>query len=278
MSESEYDNEGWISLHRKSLRSSVFDDPLTWKIWTWCLMKATYTEHEFIFGAQVIDQKIGEFVTGIKSACRELRTTEQRYRTRIALLEKTGRITVKSTNKYSTITVVKYSYYQNDARKVTNKQQTNNKQITTNNKDNKEKKDNNLLSEPSSEEPLKDKKEDMAFGNKNYKGEDRGYEEDGIQVDPDYKPEKKVKKKVNDDIQQVFDLFDNPAKVVWYLRPIERESAKALFTTYGMEVLERRMKIIKEESQNKDNTFFPLITSPSTLLEKMPNVENFLRK
>ena len=266
-------NEGWVSIHRKSIRSSVFDDPLTWKIWTWCLMKSAHTEHSFILGIQEIDQKVGEFVTGIKSACRELKTTENRYRSRIALLEKTGRIVVKTTNKYSTICVVKYEFYQNEARKTTNKQQTNNKQTTTNNNDNNE---NNLVEATSKGEfPLKDNEENMAFGNKRYKGEERGYEEPAMQIDPDHKPKGKTKKKVSDEIQQVFDLFNNPAKAIWRLREIEREAAKALFEAYGIEKLKIRVDRIEKEKNNKD-PMFPLITTPSQLLDKMPNVERYL--
>lgn len=131
--------------------------------------------------------------------------------------------------------------------------------------------------EPSSEESLKDNQDNMGWKqyNENQHADD-GLEE--MQVDPDFKPEKKEKKKkVADEVQQVFDLFDNPAKAIWRLREIERESAKALYESFGMETLRRRMETIKKEAANK-NTFFPLITSPSTLLEKMPNVEHFLGK
>lgn len=99
--------------------------------------------------------------------------------------------------------------------------------------------------------------------------------EEELQIDPDHKLEKKTKKKVSDDIQAVFDLFSNPARVTWRLREVERVSAQALFDTYGLEKLKKRIDRIEKEKKNKD-PLFPLINTPSQLLDKMPNVERYL--
>lgn len=120
-------------------------------------------------------------------------------------------------------------------------------------------------SEPSSQE----KENNMPF---NKYGDD--YMEEDLQIDPDHKPKKK-EKKVADEVQQVFDLFDNPAKAIWKLREIEREAAKALYETYGLEKLTIRMKRIESEKQKKD-PYFPEVNTPSQLLDKMPNVERYL--
>lgn len=101
------------------------------------------------------------------------------------------------------------------------------------------------------------------------------YLEGEVQLDPDYTPAQKKKEKAADELQQVFDLFDNPARHVWRLRKIERESAKVLIETYGLETLKKRMQRIQTE-QKKNDPLFPLVVSPSQLLEKMPNVERYL--
>ena len=111
------------------------------------------------------------------------------------------------------------------------------------------------------------------FGSYNENSHTDGYEEE-VQTDPDYKPVKKEKKKVADEVQQVFDLFSNPAKATWYLRPLEIESAKVLFSTYGLEVLKTRLDRIDAEKGNKD-PHFPLVVTPSQFLDKMPNVERY---
>lgn len=100
--------------------------------------------------------------------------------------------------------------------------------------------------------------------------------EDDVQIDPDYRPRGKTKKKsVAPELAAVFDLFDNPAKAVWPMRPMERAAAEALLEAYGLEVLERRMKRIKLEREKKD-PYFPDVFSPSDLLEKMPRIEKHL--
>ena len=105
--------------------------------------------------------------------------------------------------------------------------------------------------------------------------------EEEFQIEPDYKPEKKPKKtkSVSDDIQAVFDLFNNPAKVTWRMREIERVSAQALFDTYGLETLKIRLKRIEEEKKkNAEDPYFPLVNTPSQLLDKMENVERYIKQ
>lgn len=123
--------------------------------------------------------------------------------------------------------------------------------------------------EPSSEKSLTDNLEKM--WNKvsdDFEGE--------LQIDPDYTPKGKKKvKKVSDDVQAVFELFNNPASALWRMREIERVAAQALFDSYGLDKLKVRVNRINEEKQKKD-PFFPDINTPSQLLDKMPNVERYL--
>lgn len=97
-----------------------------------------------------------------------------------------------------------------------------------------------------------------------------------LQIDPDHTPKGKKKvKKVSDDVQAVFELFNNPAAALWRMREIERVAAQALYDTYGLDKLKVRVNIINEEKQKKD-PYFPDINTPSQLLDKMPNVERYL--
>jgi hypothetical protein len=137
--------DGWIRLHRKSIDSSAFDNAIIWKVWCWCLLKASYKPKLFPFNG--VDHKLekGQFITGMYSACKSTKLTPQKYRTAIKYLKSTSRITTKSNNKFTIITVLNWSDYQYDNRPankpVTNEQQTSNKPITTNKKEKKEKKD-----------------------------------------------------------------------------------------------------------------------------------------
>lgn len=101
--------------------------------------------------------------------------------------------------------------------------------------------------------------------------------EEEVQVDPDFKPEKK-QKKASDDVQAVFDLFSNPARPTWRLREIERVAAKTLFDVYGTETLKKRLlKIEMLKKQYSEDPFFPIVNTPSTLLDKMESVERYLK-
>lgn len=127
----------YLALFRKIEDSFVYQDSGLLHLWIHCLIKASFKDRTIMFDGTEVELKRGQFITGRKSLAKALRTTEQKIRSRIALLEKHNQIVLKSTNKYSIITVVNYSHYQDDHKKITNKQPADNQQITTNNKDNK---------------------------------------------------------------------------------------------------------------------------------------------
>lgn len=135
--------QGWVRLYRKSMGSSVWNNPNTWMVWCWCLMKVNHTKKIFPFNGKDIEVNAGQFITGINKATSELPgLTIQKYRTVIKYLEKTNRITTKSTNKFTLITVNKWTNYQRANKPLTNHQQTTNKPLTTNNNVKKDKNDN----------------------------------------------------------------------------------------------------------------------------------------
>jgi hypothetical protein len=77
----------------------------------------------------------GQFITGLLSLEEQTGISYQTLRTCISRLKATGEIHVKSTNKFSLITIVNYKDYQDKE----NNQQTTNKQLTTNKNDKKNK-------------------------------------------------------------------------------------------------------------------------------------------
>ena len=159
--------KGWVRLYRKSLESSVWYSPMVWMVWSWCLMKANHLPHKFPFNGQDIDIKEGQFITGIHKAIKEIPTnTPQKHRTALNYLKSTNRITIKTTNKFSIITIINWEKYQCNEKltnkitdNLTNEQQSTNKPITTYKNDKNDKKE---LVEPSSTEwILEDKLKEM---------------------------------------------------------------------------------------------------------------------
>ena len=137
-------DNGWIKIYRK------FSD------WEW--FKISEMVHLFIFLLincnhkdnkwQGINIKRGQIITGRKELSFKTGISEQTIRTCLKKLELTKEITVKSTNKYSIITVCNYDSYQ-DKTEITNQQLTNNQpatnqQLTTNKNDKNKKNDKNI--------------------------------------------------------------------------------------------------------------------------------------
>jgi hypothetical protein len=120
---------GFITLHRKLLDWEWYNDTNTKSLFLHCLLKANWENKHW----QGIEIKKGSFITSLNELSKELKLSNQRIRTSLSKLEKTKEIVVKSTNKYTLLTIVKYRDYQDKENKSTNKQQSNNNQITTTN-------------------------------------------------------------------------------------------------------------------------------------------------
>ncbi|MFB2326342.1 DnaD domain-containing protein [Staphylococcus aureus] len=127
---------GWIKLHRKLLDPPIFQNEKLFKVFAYCLMKASHKDHTQLVGRRVVELEKGQFVFGRKRASEELRLKESTVRDYIKLLENLGTIVVKSDNKFSVITVVNWAIYQsmeeNSNSKNDNKSTTNQQQINTN--------------------------------------------------------------------------------------------------------------------------------------------------
>ncbi len=119
--------EGWISLYRKFLNWQWYKDKNTKIVFIHLLLKANYEDKLW----KKIVIKRGQLVTTIAELSDELQLTNQQTRSCLDKLKSTNEITIKSTNKYSLITILKYNDFQNTIA-LYNKQNINqnNKQIT----------------------------------------------------------------------------------------------------------------------------------------------------
>lgn len=128
--------QGYIKLWRKSLDSVVWQNPDIWRFWTWCLMKATHKPTRQMVGFQEVDLEPGQFVFGRNMAVAETGLSERKIRTAIDSLRKRKKVTIKTTNKFSVISIVKWADYQEEATsKTTNNRPATVQQPSTNNND-----------------------------------------------------------------------------------------------------------------------------------------------
>lgn len=127
------EEKGWICLHRKLKKWRWYHDINTRVTFIHCLLSANYEDG--CFGGEII--KRGSFVTSYAKLANEIGITVQSVRTALEHLKLTNEVTIKTTNKFTIITVINYNSYQ-DYNKEDNNQLTNNQQSTNNNITNKQ--------------------------------------------------------------------------------------------------------------------------------------------
>jgi len=150
------DNEGYIKIYRKLKDWEWFTDSVTLMVFIYCLTSANWKDGKF----KGIDVPRGSFITGRKKMAERLNISEQSLRTAINHLKSTNEITIKSTNKFSLVTIVNWEKYQDFEEELTNKttnkmsneQPTTNQQLTTIEERNNIKRNNNIFIKPTLEE------------------------------------------------------------------------------------------------------------------------------
>lgn len=128
-------DDGFIKIHRRMLKWEWFSDINTTHLFIYLLLIANWEDKKW----KGLLIKRGQVVTGLKKLSAGAGLSIQQTRTSLKKLVSTNEITIKSTNKYSVITIEKYGNYQKkedrgnnqNNNQITNEQQSNNKQLTT---------------------------------------------------------------------------------------------------------------------------------------------------
>lgn len=105
---------GYVKLWRKTLDSGLLQSPTAWQVFGYLLMKVTHKKIRILVGTSPVELEAGQVVTGRKAIAFDCKLSEQNVRTALSLLEKLEIITIKSTNKYSVISFVKWDIYQQE--------------------------------------------------------------------------------------------------------------------------------------------------------------------
>lgn len=134
---------GWVKIHRKITDWEWYHDINVRLVFLHLMLKANFKDKRW---HGTIVQR-GQLVTSIGHLATEIGITNQQTRTALEKLKSTGEITIKTTNKFTLVTIENYTLYQDTTdednkqnnKQITNEQQTNNKQITTTKESNKDK-------------------------------------------------------------------------------------------------------------------------------------------
>lgn len=133
---------GWIKLHRRLLDWEWYDDQNVFRVFMHLLLTANFEPSKY----KGHDIPAGCKVAGVHALAEQTGLTSQKVRTALDKLKSTKEITIKTTNKFSIISIVCWNDYQRDNKQITINQQTSNKQVTTS-KEGKEGKNEKRLSQ-----------------------------------------------------------------------------------------------------------------------------------
>jgi len=165
-------SNGWIKIHRKFIEWQWFGNSECVHLFIYVLLKANHADKMW----QGHEVKRGQLITSIANLSVNTGISQRSIRTLLKKFQNTGEIEVKTTNKFTLITLCKYECYQvveeeNDKQngtQPTNKRQTTDKQLTTNknykNDKNEKNEENNIPTlEEFCEYGMKDLKPDYRY-------------------------------------------------------------------------------------------------------------------
>lgn len=110
-------SNGYIKLHRKLADWGWYKDANTMRVFMHLLITANYTETEYM--GETIHP--GETVIGRRSLASALGMSEKNVRTALKHLKSTNEVAIRTTNKFSVVTIVNWELYQVNDGNVANK-------------------------------------------------------------------------------------------------------------------------------------------------------------
>ncbi|HHE6883540.1 TPA: DnaD domain protein [Staphylococcus aureus] len=156
---------GWISIDRSIQNHWLFKEKRTFskfEAWIYLLMEANHSKAKVPIGNQVVTVERGQRLTSILTLSDLFNWSRFKVKTFLDLLESDGMLEVKTTSKYTLITIVNYDFYQseqgrnqhqNDIKPTSKQHQSNinptskQHQTNTNNNDNKDNNEKNVNNE-----------------------------------------------------------------------------------------------------------------------------------
>jgi len=103
---------GWIAIYRSVKKHWIWNDPVKFQWWVYILMEVNHSDNKVLIGNELIICKRGESLKSLRSWAKELRTTPNRFRIFLQLLQKDSMISLKTVTKTTHITVCNYESYQ----------------------------------------------------------------------------------------------------------------------------------------------------------------------
>lgn len=128
-------NEGWIKIHRKLRDNPIYNNSIAVHCWIECLLRSNHDDNSFYFNREKITISRGQFITGRIEFSKSVNQKPSTVWFWLKQFQNEQMIDIKSTNKYSVITILNWLDYQ----QLDNRQTTDRQQIDTNKNDKNDK-------------------------------------------------------------------------------------------------------------------------------------------
>ena len=103
---------GWIKLHRIAMDGPIWQNKNMWRVFSWCLMRASHKKHVQMVGLTKVELGPGQFIFGRDAAGRETGLPPSTVWGCMQWLKSNNTIDIKSDNKKSIVTLVNWAFYQ----------------------------------------------------------------------------------------------------------------------------------------------------------------------
>jgi len=105
-------NRGYVRLWRRFLDDGYLQNANLCVFMLWCLLKASHKEHAVTVGLQRVALEPGEFIFTLRNAAKDLKMSLKQIRVIVATLKNSEFLALKTTNRFSVITVINWHLYQ----------------------------------------------------------------------------------------------------------------------------------------------------------------------
>lgn len=105
-------SNGYILLWRKSLDSIVWADAKLWRLWSWCLLRASWKERTVLLGRTPVRLLPGDMALTLAEISAGTGLSQKEVRSCLALGKKAGCMHVRGTAKGTLIRLVNWQEYQ----------------------------------------------------------------------------------------------------------------------------------------------------------------------
>lgn len=100
--------KGFIQIHRQMVNWEWYDDTVTKCVFLHLLLTANFKATKW----QGVDLKPGELITSYGNLSKRLQLSVKQIRTALNKLKRTGEVAIKTSNRFSVITLVNWDKYQ----------------------------------------------------------------------------------------------------------------------------------------------------------------------